>query len=358
VRVSQSEVPIEFRRKALHHLESIRDTPMGPGAETAELAEEVCPIYRPDIDGVAYWEFSLVSGESAPKVTATGAALADPSFASVLQTSRDELAGEPAAPTGFILVSTGEHDVPVPHWSLERPPVSRQLEQDAQDGGGAVARVYKVDALAYVGENEAGEEVARSGQTPGPLEGLGHDPSGHSGEISSLIARPARAGRDDEASAIKHRVSRRGPEPPTLQPSDPGTWPRLKERYGDAFGPFLDALRRHAEEPWKIDRAIAEFGEGIVAGEPFAIGLLRSEAAIEVTGEGAGLVDVELEEKPGRRPRIRAHARPSPHGRETDFEVRIRYANGEEETLRYFIVSRDTPSNVRAERELPPGGPE
>ena len=40
--VRPDEVPIEFRRKALQHLESIRDTPLGPGAEAAERGEEAC----------------------------------------------------------------------------------------------------------------------------------------------------------------------------------------------------------------------------------------------------------------------------------------------------------------------------
>jgi hypothetical protein len=87
-----------------------------------------------------------------------------------------------------------------------------------------------------------------------------------------------------------------------------------------------------------------------MADEPLAIGLLHQEAAIEVTGEGSDLVSVDLDDKPGRKPRMRVRAKPSPRGRETDFQVRIKYGNGEEETLSYFVVSRDVPSNVRAER--------
>jgi hypothetical protein len=362
VRTGLSEVPIEYRRKAIDHLESIRGTEMAPaGGREAELADEAYPIYRPDIDGAAYWEFEIqLGGVVAPRTIATSEALANPEFAETLRESAAERGEGEAGPLeglGFIMVSTGEHDYPVPHWSLERPPVSRQLEAEAGESGAAVARIYKLDALAYVGENDAGEEVARSGQTPAPFEGLGHDLGRQSGAISSLKTKPQRGANEEKAREIKHSVTRAGPGPPEVRPADPKDWPRLKERYGDAFGPFLDVLRKRAAEPWKIDKAVAKFGEGVMAGEPFKIGLLRREAAIEVTGEGAGLVDLELDDKPGKRPKVHGRARKSPHGRETDFEVRVRYPDGEEETLRYFIVSRDTPSNVRAERQSG-GGPE
>jgi len=356
MRVPLAEVPIEFRRKAVNHLESIRGTPMAPpGTEAAEIVSDACPIYRPDIDDVAYWEFEVaVAGEAGSGVLATSAALGHPEMLnSIREAARYNSESEAGAEErGFIIVSTGEHDFPVPHWSLQRPPVSRQLEMDAGTAGAAIARVYKLDALAYIGENDAGEEVARSGQTPALLEGLGHDLGRRAGEISSLTAKPSRGADDEKPRGIKHTVTGSGPKPPEVRASDPQQWPELKKRYADSFGPLLDVLRRKAEEPWEVDKLAAEFGEGVVAGEPLTIGLLQHEAAVEVTGEGAGLVDVELDEKRGHKPRVRVRARRSQHGRETDFEVRIKYGNGEEESLRYFIVSRDTPSNVRAERRL------
>lgn len=328
-----------------------------PGTELAELADTACPIFRPDVDGVAYWEFEVgLEGEAGPTVLATSAARGRPELVNGL---REPSAREPggdagvAGARGFIMVSTGEHDFPIPHWSLQRPPISRQLEAEAGEAAATIARIYKLDALAYIAENEVGEEVARSGQTPAPIEGLGHDLGRRAGEISSFTAKPERADDDDnKARDVKHSVSSSGPKPPDLQARDPERWPELKERYADAFGPFLDTLRRRAEGPWKIDRLVAEFGEGVMAGEPRAVGLLHHEAAVEVTGEGSGLVSVDLDEKPGRKPRMRVRAQPSPRRRETDFQVRIKYGNGEEETLRYFIVSRDIPSNVRAEGRL------
>lgn len=354
MRVPLAEVPIELRRKAVNHLESLRGTPMAPpGTAGAEIVGEACPIYRPDLGDVAYWEFEVaVAGEAGSGMLATRAALGHPEM---LKSIREEVQNKSegelrAEERGFIIVSTGEHDFPVPHWSLQRPPVSRQLEMDADEAGATIARIYKLDALAYIGENEAGEEVARSGQTPALLEGLGHDLGRRAGEISSLTAKPSRGGDDAKPRGIKHSVARTGAKAPEVRASEPEEWPALKKRYADSFGPLLDALRRKAEQPWHVDKLVAEFGEGVVAGEPLAIGLLQREAVVEVTGEGAAFVDVELDEKRGRKPRVRVRAHRSPHSRETEFEVRIKYGNGEEESLRYFIVSRDTPSNVRAEQ--------
>jgi hypothetical protein len=361
MRVPETSVPIEFRRRAVQHLESVVDTPMAPsGSQGADIRDEVCPIYRPDLPDVAYWEFEVdVDGRPGPHVLVTSAATATPDLTEELRGSASA-GGEPAAGApergGFIIVSTGEHDFPVPHWSLQRLAVSRQLEMEARDKGATIARIYKIDALAYVGEDEAGEEVARTGELPLPREGLGHDLERHAGEISSLTAKPGRVADEGNPRAIKHSVERTGPKPPDIRAADPEAWPRFKERYADSFGPFLDVLRGRAQEPWRINKLVAEFGEGVLAGDTIPLGLLRREAVVEVTGEGAAFVETELEERPGQRPRLHVKTKRSPHGRETDFEVRVRYADGEEETLRYFIVSRDTPSNERAPRE-PGGGP-
>ena len=59
MRVKRDEVPLEIRRRAARQLELIRGTPMAPGADAAQLGEEACPVYRPDVKGVAYWEIEI-----------------------------------------------------------------------------------------------------------------------------------------------------------------------------------------------------------------------------------------------------------------------------------------------------------
>ena len=357
MRVPQDEVPVEFRRKAAQHLETIRGTPMAPaGSEDAAIVGEVCPLYRPDLgDDVAYWEFEIDPGVDRRFSILTSRA----AEVSELVTAAGEAEGpRPAGdadtplPGGFVIVSTGEHDVPVPHWSLEREPVSRQLERQAERDGKRVARIYKIDALAYVGEDESGANVAQSGQIPVPVSQIATAVERGPREISSLTAKPDKQKDEGQAKDTKHVAKRSGPEPPKLELDDPKDWGKFKEGYADGFAPFLDALKRRAEGPWKVDKLVREFGEGVMADEPHRVALLDDAASIKVSGKGASLVEVELDEKGKRKPAVKLKAKHPSHEKELDFQLDIRYPNGKSETLQYFIVSRKTPSNERAHRDL------
>src|SRR5262245_9003459 len=113
-------------RQAVRHLESIRGTPIGEGADSATLGPEACPLRRPDVRGVAYWEFEIIDLQ--PR---SNGGISDPRVG----TGR-----------GFIIVSAGRHDIPVPHWSLDRDTPSRALEAKLEKGVQAAA-VYKLDSL-------------------------------------------------------------------------------------------------------------------------------------------------------------------------------------------------------------------
>ena len=57
---------------------------------------------------------------------------------------------------------------------------------------------------------------------------------------------------------------------PDLKPLEVDDWGSFRERYADAFGPFLDDLRRQAAHAWEVEALIEEFGEGIQKGRPSA----------------------------------------------------------------------------------------
>ena len=50
MRVPMKEVPLQVRRIAAQHLESLRGTVIMYGAEAAQLGDHAVPIYRPDIE--------------------------------------------------------------------------------------------------------------------------------------------------------------------------------------------------------------------------------------------------------------------------------------------------------------------
>jgi hypothetical protein len=301
-----------------------------------EFGEQACPIYRPDLSEVAYWELELVSDAAAGSK------------------GGPKGGGQPAtgqgAPghRGFLMLATGDHDFPISHWSLERPPVSYQLEQEAARRGKVIAKIYRLDALAYLAEDDQGDEVGRSGQSPALPEGIQLGSGGT--ELSSLVATPKTKGNDDQADKLEFALERKGPKDPDLKLVDPKDWRNLKKEYKGKFEPLLDEVRKRAAHAWKVDRDVDEFGEGLMAGDAFNVRLLEKNGKVEVTGKGKKDVTVELDDKRPGPPLVRGKSAKRQHKEELDFELHVTYETGEAETLRYFIVSPDTPSKAKDNR--------
>jgi hypothetical protein len=344
LRISFEEVPLDVRRAAAQRLESIRGTALGHGADAARLGGEVCPIHRPDLDDVAYYEFELVAGAGTVRLL-TPVAVSSRVFDKKGKGVEPDRPGRSTG-HGFIVASAGPHDFPIPHWSLESPPPSRLLERLASRGKKEVARVLKLDALAYVAEDAEGERVATLGDLPKLVSGLPHDLRKRSPGISSVIASPPGDVSDDEPGEAEHRVERVEQGRPQLKPVEVESWSEFRERYADTFGPFLAQLERQAREAWEIDRLVSEFGEGIMVGESHRVALLHEEAKVEVSGEAASFVSIRMIERNGP-PAVEIHADSLPEDPKADLELAIRYGNKEEERLRFFVVSRDVPSTAR-----------
>ncbi|MCB9919125.1 MAG: hypothetical protein H6832_12045 [Planctomycetes bacterium] len=151
-----------------------RASPDLEGWQNARLGASV-PFYRPDVDGIAYYEFAV-------------------------------------APVGFVIVSTGAHDIPVASFSHLSSPHSQRLRSQA----GAVAglKIHRLSDSSYVGESSAGV-VARLGTLP------------------------VDADRD-------HRAA--GPI------SESETWASYRTQYAALFAKGLDQRRSSAAIAWKHQR--------------------------------------------------------------------------------------------------------
>ncbi len=145
----------------------------------------VTPIFRPDVQGVAYFEYEMNPG-------------------------------------GFVVVATGEHDVPVPNWSSVGRSPSRALRIAAAQQSRTVARVLRIDSMAYAAEDAAGERVALRGELPLQL----HDV-------------PART-----ATALPGITPRSRPWP---------SWRALKAGFADTYNPHLAQLHDEASARWVAD---------------------------------------------------------------------------------------------------------
>lgn len=353
MRVPLKDVPVEVRRVAGQHLESLRGTEILRDVQGARIAGEAVPIYRPDIEGIAYWEFSVLGENGRGQVLRTQGYPSKEPCGSGQQGTNDAV----GQPVGFIVASNGRHDFPIAHWSLDRLPPSMQVAQDVTDRCAdgtepkrdAPRKLYRLDALSYVAEGEDGEIVGQSGQIPAPIRGLPHNLARYAGQIVSSISRAMHPEPTDKNAGRAQYERERGKfEPPALTRHAEGGWKALKEEYGNAFGPLLEQLRTRAAKTWEIEDAIRKYGEGILTGTTHRVALL-GEACVELVGDGARHVRATMEENGPPALILTAAAGSLPQ--EASFDAIIVYADGGRERLPFFVVSRDVPSNTKAERE-------
>ena len=319
MRVKLEEVPQELRRRVAQRLESIRGTPMAAAADGARLGDEVCPIYRPDIKDVAYWEFEIVGLKGT--------------------TTRDRK-GEGNG-VGFMLATAGRHDIPLSHWSLSIEPPSRALE--AKAGTGTVARIVKLDTLAYAAEDEKGTYLAHVGQFPPLISGIGVDQKKRAA-ISTVTVLPGKPSKsDDEPGELT--IASSGAPVPILKLAAWRSWADAKRRFATVYKPHLAALAAHAAPSWEIEDLLAKFGEGIQEGQSLTVPLLKPGKARVV---GDGVKAVKLTQVDRRPPAVVLEAVPFGGQAEASFQLDIAYEDGTTELLSYFVVPKDAPSNFRS----------
>jgi hypothetical protein len=366
MRIPITDVPIEVRRLAAQHLESLRGTELLAASTDAHLDAFAVPLYRPDINETAYYEFTVVGRSEDQQRAVT---IETPLYSTTLgpkdskarRRIKDRAALE-IAPSdraiGFIVVSNGRHDFPVSHWSFDRLPPSYQVATKHTDNGKdepvelKLARLYKLDALAYAAEDENGELISQSGQMPGLIVGLPYSLDKFGGQIASATANPLNAQATDvEGQSAQHEVKRSQHEIPELKLNDENDWKSFKERYADSFGPLLEHLRKRAARTWELEDLISKLGEGLIAGTTHRVALL-GEAVIEMRGPGTEHVRPKIEENVAGPPSLVFYVADVRLQQEVDFDVLIKYGNGESEKLRFFVVSRNVPSNIKAEQSL------
>jgi hypothetical protein len=317
--VKIEEVPRDLRRRVAQRLESIRGTPMAPGADSARLGDSACPIYRPDVEGVAYWEIEIVG------LKATRA--------------RDRKGRGGAA--GFVLASAGRHDVPLSHWSLTIEPPSRALEAKATTG--PVARIVKLDTLAYVAEDEKGSYLAHVGQFPPRIVATGVDSAALRG-ISTVTAVPGKPSDNDDAPG-EPTISKGGDPVPAITLGEWRSWDDAKSRFAATYKPQLASLAARAAPAWAIEDLVAKFGEGIREGQKITVALLGRGKA-QVVGAGANAVKMALLERDP--PAVVLQAVAYGGQSEATLQLDISYEDGTAELLTFFVVPKGAPSNFRS----------
>jgi hypothetical protein len=130
--VPLASLPADVIKAAQNHLHMVAAGVTGGEAwRGAELAPFAVPLQRPDVQGPAYYELKIVRG---------------------------------ADSLGFMVVSTGRHDVPVPEFKTTG---ATKAEQLVASTAGNVHALYRLDSSTFVAEDARGEIVeASSPQIP------------------------------------------------------------------------------------------------------------------------------------------------------------------------------------------------
>lgn len=318
MRVPFEEVPLDVRRRAARAVAALVGDRLSPTRlrKAQPRFGEATPVYRPDLADIAYWEIEIAGLSTALPV-------------------REGKVGR--AEQGFILVATGGHDVPVPHFSLDVAPPSRQLDQL-----GAIDRVVKLDALCYAGVDDRGSLVGHIGTMPPKLTGLPDElptrlPAGYATTI------PAAAHDTEDGDKTEPQRVRASRGKSAVELGEWRSWNELTKGYADCYRLHLAALAERAAPRWETEKLTEAFGEGIHSGATHTVWLLE-EGDFTIDGPAADLVSAELNPQP-LPPKLALRPRADVRVEDTSFEVHLRYA-GSEETLRFFIVPDQAPTTA------------
>ncbi|MEZ4865757.1 MAG: VWA domain-containing protein [Caldilineaceae bacterium] len=298
--VKLSEVPLDLVRTASQLLADMRGGPMAPGWDDAHFADLVRELYRPDVEGVAYYEFQVVNANGGP--------------------------------AGFIIVSTGPHDFPIAHWNYEGVTPTQHVACEAAKTGKQVVKFYKLDALTYAGEDGNGELAAMPGTQMVKVSGLDPALLDKPVELSSSEWTPDKETKDDsEAGDLSGKLTESGPTPPeNLKIDGWESWSALKKGYGESYALFIEALKRDAAEDWETDRLAREFGEGLFKGNTYNISLLYpGRPEVQMSGEGAAYIDWTIIETDSVPSTLQIFVKDAVAGKELPFTAEIRYATAQ-----------------------------
>lgn len=320
-----AKLPDGIWRRVADHLENARET-FGADGRTARLGATAIPVYRPDMKRAAYFEIEVPVRD---RRTAKGPA------------------------SGFVVAAAGPHDWPISHWSLGAEPPSATLATLAKADGNDIERVYRVDALTYVGETR-GELVARLGEMPLQIRWPSDDPTaGRGGGYGA----PSRETSDDRPDATRPKSTSYGAQDGAgVEVSAWESWEQLKKGYREAYAPLMAALAREVAPAWENHRLLAEFGEGIFSGRSVRVALLEEGASFSLSGDGASAVVVKELKRPAGAAAIELVAGKTEQDHELDFELNVRYPSGRKELLRFFVISPNTRSETRASGSAGPEG--
>lgn len=320
--IKRFDLPLTIQRQAVQYLESLRGTELAPSWNEARLGKTVVPFYRPDIDGPAYYEFSVY-------------------------------------PKGFIMVSSGNHDYPIAHWSSEAKPPSARLREMLEEEQHVIANFFKLDMLSYVAENENGDLVAQLGELP--LELIRNDAAASQSTNYLSTWTPSvddqgnstggelitRAIKDEDSSEIvAHEVIENGEHTvvkqfqPSFSLQSFNSWQDLKTSYPVIFDHSLQQLKKQAAISWDFYKDSDDHPRLVIEKTDLEITMLKGVENFSVNGDGAQFVDITLENRDNFEPTLRLTIGEIAKKQQLPLAIKVNYMDGTSENLSYQITKK------------------
>jgi uncharacterized repeat protein (TIGR01451 family) len=309
-----------LQRRAAQFLEEKR--PFISGWEQAQLQPTAVPLYRPDLDGSAYFEFRVESP------------LLPPPFAQ--NTVADN------QPSGFLILSTGSHDYPIAHWSSSGESPTQQLEREALAQSNSTHTFYKLDTLIYAAE-DAQEKLIETRFNNPLVKTTNFDPAWLDAPLpqGTLFFTPTHTGPDlaGTGQISGGQVITSGSISAPIAVTTWNSWTELKAGYADNYAVPLEWLRRQADSEWQIENLLAQYGAGLRRGDVYSVTLLADNSFdISVSGPGASHLTTELIYRGELLPVYRLTVVSDQPNVALPFTVTIPYSGGGSETLLFAVV--------------------
>jgi len=243
---------------------------------------------------------------------------------------------------GYVVVSSGDHDFPIPHWNFEGNSPTELL--DDQVGGVEIGRYYKLD-LTYVAEDPNGNILAKLGNLPlkfesdQDLEELAENAEPESANEEGTATVDNILPEEEEGSRLLKKEEDAPYEEVPWGVTDEEAWVALKADGGNNSRFVSKSLKKAAAEDWDTDNLADTYGEGLIVGQTLEVALLFPDAAIHVSGRGAKHVstEVEFDNDTGHQV-LHVVANEADETEELPLRVRINYGNGRMEDIPFVIV--------------------
>ena len=314
-----AEVPVDSLRRAQDFLDAMRNSEMAPEFTASSILDElVVPMYRPDIEEVAYYEFGISTG-------------------------------------GYILVSANDHDNPVPTWNSNGERLTDKtllaLGEDVHDA----AKIYRLDAITFVAEDSSGELLSDFQPRIPVVEG---DDSIVYSEESIVdedgVVRTIRVASNVDENGNEVELSRVDlsediPSPEfEMREID---WQELKSSYAEIFASQIEQKRLDVQAEWSNRVETRGIGQALMLGEAKVFSLLGEVASVD---HPAG-VQVELVDTESGQEKLTVSIIDEDDKSTDSFDVLVSYVDGRTETLSLkkgdYLASEQDKSWVSA----PPG---